>query len=212
MIKRLVTAAVLLVAAACNRQVPPDYFPLRAGQERKMRIFTRIVSGKDTTETTEVRVVEIVRGQKDLPGMGKCWVVESPRDSGRAMYSYFKKQEDGVVQMIPSGESRPPVEMLYLALPLAKGLKWWDTKAQREVMEVVAQDTVTVEAGTYPDCFEVVVRSTRLDWTMRQWMAPEVGPVKWENTARWTRKDGVKCEMFKRAELVTYTVPEARNP
>jgi hypothetical protein len=196
--------ALLLV---CGRQIPADYFPLRAGQQRRMRVYTRMVQGTDTTETTEVKVVEVVRGLKEVPGMGKCWVVESPRDSGRSTYSFFRKSDDGVIQLMPTSADKPPVEILYLALPLVKGLKWYDTKAQGEVMEVVAQETVKVEAGTYPDCFVVAVKSTRTGWSMTQWLAPEVGSVKWENHAAWTDKSGRQCEMLKLAELVAFKVP-----
>ena len=172
-----------------------------------MRVFTRMVAGTDTTETTEVRVVEVVRGLKDVPGMGKCWVVESPRDTGRPVYAFFRKHDDGIIQLMQTDTTKPPVEMLYLALPLVKGLKWYDTKAQHEMMEVIAQETVKVRAGTYPDCYVVVVKSTHADWSMTQWLAPNVGAVKWENRAAWTDKDGAKHEMLKVAELVALKIP-----
>ncbi len=197
-------ASVLLLA--CGRQVPADYFPLRAGQQRAMRVYTRMIQGTDTTETTEVKVVEVVHGLKEVPGMGRCWVVESPRDSGRSTYSFFRKSDDGIIQLMPTNADKPPVEILYLALPLVKGLKWYDTKAQGEVMEVTAQETVRVKAGAYPDCYVVSVKSTRTGWNMTQWLAPDVGAVKWENHAVWTDKSGKRCEMLKLAELVAFSV------
>ncbi len=209
MIKRLVAAAVLvLMLLACNHRLSADYFPLKAGARRTMKVFTRMIAGNDTTDTTEIRVVEKVIGEKDVPGIGKCWVMESPRDSGRPLYSFFRKHDDGVIQLMPVKADKPPVEVLYLALPLAKGLKWYDTKAQRELMEVVSVETVAVPAGTYPDCYVVSVKSTRTEWTMRQWLAPGVGAVKWENNAAWATKDGIRHEMLKRAELVSYQVPQ----
>jgi hypothetical protein len=75
-------------------------------------------------------------------------------------------------------------------------------------MEVVARETVAVQAGTFPDCYQVRVTSTRADWSMSQWLAPDVGPVKWENRASWTGKDGVKRELLRQAELVSYLVPK----
>jgi hypothetical protein len=197
----------LALLLACDRQAPADYFPLQAGQQRAMRVFTRMVEGTDTTETTAIKVVEVVHGQKDVPGMGKCWVVESPRDTGRSLYSFFRKNDDGVIQLVQASADKPPVEILYLALPLVKGLKWYDTKAQNEVMEVMAQETVKVRAGTYPDCYVVAVKSTRADWSMTQWLAPNVGAVKWENRAVWTDKDGKRREMLRQAELVALKVP-----
>jgi len=208
MTRRLTTIGFgLALVLACDRQAPADYFPLKAGQQRAMRVYTRMIAGTDTTETTEVRVVEVVRGLEDVPGMGKCWVVESPRDSGRSLYSFFRKTDDGITQLMQTSKDKPPVEMLYLALPLVKGLKWYDTKAQQEMMEVIAQETVKVRAGTYPDCYVVAVKSTRADWSMTQWLAPNVGAVKWENRAAWTDKDGVRHEMLKMAELVALKIP-----
>ncbi|MCX6843665.1 MAG: hypothetical protein NTX53_15460 [candidate division WOR-3 bacterium] len=208
MTKRLIAVGFgLALLLGCGRDAPADYFPLKAGQQRAMKVLTRMIAGKDTTETTEVRVVEIVRGLEDVPGMGKCWVVESPRDSGRASYSFFRKNDDGIIQLTQTSAGKPPVEMLYLALPLVKGLKWYDTKAESEMMEVTAQETVKVQAGTYPDCYVVAVKSTRGDWSMTQWLAPNVGAVKWENRAGWTDKEGTKHEMLKLAELVAFRVP-----
>jgi hypothetical protein len=197
----------LALLLACDRQAPADYFPLRAGQQRAMKVYTRMIQGTDTTETTEVKVVEVVHGLKDVPGLGKCWVVESPRDTGQSSFSFFRKNDDGITQLVPAGADKPPVEILYLALPLVKGLKWYDTKAQGEVMEVTAQETVKVRAGTFAGCYVVAVKSTRKGWSMTQWLAPNVGAVKWENRAVWTDKSGKRCEVLKLAELVAFKVP-----
>jgi hypothetical protein len=197
----------LALLLACDRNETADYFPLKAGQQRVMQVYTRMIEGTDTTETTQVKVVEIVHGLKDVPGMGKCWVVESPRDTGESSYSFFLKNDDGVIQLVQTSTEKPPVEILYLALPLVKGLKWYDTKAQGEVMEVTAQETLKLRAGTYPDCYVVAVRSTRAGWSMTQWLAPNVGAVKWENRAAWTNKSGKRCDVLKLAELVAFKVP-----
>lgn len=203
----LAIAFALALLLTCDRQQPADYFPLKAGQQRVMRVYTRMIEGTDTTETTQVKVVEVVHGLKDVPGMGRCWVVESPRDTGQSSFSFFLKNDDGVIQLVQTSVEKPPVEILYLALPLVKGLKWYDTKAQGEVMEVTAQETLKLRAGTYPDCYAVAVRSTRAGWSMTQWLAPNVGAVKWENRAAWTNKSGVRCEVLKLAELVAFKVP-----
>jgi len=44
----------LVLLLACDRQVPADYFPLKAGQQRAMKVYTRMIEGTDTTETSEV--------------------------------------------------------------------------------------------------------------------------------------------------------------
>lgn len=203
--------ALALLLAGCEQPEPADYFPLAPGARRVMRVYTRLVTGRDTSETTATRLVEVVHGERDVPQLGRVWVVEAPRDSGRSTFTYFRKRDDGIIQVLPVPD-RQPVEMLYLALPLSRGLKWYDSRDRREVMEVLARDTVRVEAGTFPDCYEVTARSTRLDWTLRQWLAPDVGPVKWENRSAWTGKDGVRFELYRRAELVTYRTPDQPAP
>jgi hypothetical protein len=208
--KLMMVGPVLALLLACDRHEPADYFPLKAGQERVMKVYTRVIEGADTTETTQVKVVEIVHGLKDVPGLGRCWVVESPRDTGQSSYSFFLKNDDGIIQLMQTDPEKPPVEILYLALPLVKGLKWYDTKAQGEVMEVTAQETLRLGAVTYPDCYAVAVRSTRAGWSMTQWLAPNVGAVKWENRAAWTDKSGERCEVLRLAELVAFKVP--RDP
>ncbi len=199
--------AVLVLLAACEQPEPADYFPLAPGAQRVMRVYTRLVTGRDTSETTLTRLVELVHGERELPQLGRVWVVEAPRDSGRSTFTFFRKRDDGIIQVLPVSD-RQPVEMLYLALPLSRGLKWYDSRDRREVMEVTARDTVRVEAGTFPDCYEVKARSTRQDWTLRQWLAPDVGPVKWENRSAWTDREGVRHEIYRRAELVEYRTPE----
>lgn len=204
---RLLLALGLVSIVGCNRPELADYFPLTAGAQRTMRIRTVAVAGADTTITTRVRVVELVRGEQDVPGLGKVWVVESPRDTGRPVVSYFRKLDDAVIQVIPKRDGKPD-ELLYLSLPLVKGLKWYDTREQREMMDVVARETVAVQAGRFADCYQVRVSSTKADWTMCQWLAPDIGPVKWLNRASWTGKDGTKYEMVREAELVSYLVPK----
>ena len=200
-----------LISLGCDRAGPADYFPLSPGAQRVMKVYTHLVQGRDTSETTRVQLVEMVHGERDVPGLGRVWVVEAPRDSGRSTFSYFRKREDGVIQMMLNRE-REPVELLYLALPLSKGLKWYETREQREVMEVVGRDTVTIGDRHYPDCFEVRVSSTRADWTLRQWLAPGIGPVKWVNRSSWTGKDGVRRELLRQAELVSYQAPNSTDP
>ncbi|MEO0078377.1 MAG: hypothetical protein ABIK86_05180 [candidate division WOR-3 bacterium] len=199
----LAALAILALSTACEQPEPADYFPLVPGAQRVMRVYTRLVTDRDTSETTVTRLVELVHGERELPQLGRVWVVESPRDSGRSTFTFFRKRDDGIIQVLPVPD-RQPVEMLYLALPLSRGLKWYDSRDQREVMEVTNRDTVRLETGTFPNCYEVTARSTRQDWTLRQWLAPDIGPVKWENLSVWTDRDGVRRVLYRRAELVEY--------
>jgi len=202
---RCVLAFALLFAAGCAPEEEPDYFPLTEGARRFMRVSSRKVVDSDTTEQTEVRMTAYVHGEKEVPELGKVWVVESPRDSGPPTYSYFRREPEAVIQVVPIA-GREPLEVRYLSLPLSKGRNWYDTEEQREWFEVVTRETVKVEAGTFPDCYKVAIVSTGVDWAMHQWYAPDVGQVKWESRAAWT-KDGVKHELVRKAELVRYEVP-----
>jgi len=202
----LVALALVLMLGGCpGPDAKPDYFPLVPGARRWMEVKTRTIAGTDTSETTEVRLISLVHGEQEIPEQGKLWVIETPRDSGPAMKSYFRKSDTAVVQLIPMRD-RPPLEKRYLSLPLAVGKSWEDSPARRELFEVVAQETVTVKAGVFPDCFKVAIISNGVDWAMHEWYAPGVGSVKWESRAVWTR-DSVQHEQVRQAELVRYEVP-----
>jgi hypothetical protein len=204
-----VPIAALVLLAGCTGRELADYFPLTGGSQRFMRIRSRMVVGSDTTENVQTRLVEVVRGEHELPGIGRAWVVETPRESAPPLVAYFRKHDDGVTQFVLRDSGRQPLAMLFLALPLAKGLKWHSTRSRTEQMEVVSQDTITVPAGTFPDCFEVLVASPRRNSELRQWFAPDVGVVRWEQDVRWQRPDGVACELHRVAELVAYQKPPA---
>ncbi|MBN2537985.1 hypothetical protein JXB37_06910 [candidate division WOR-3 bacterium] len=198
--------ALLLMLGGCpGPEAKPDYFPLVPGARRWMEVHTRTITGSDTSETTEVRLVSRVHGEQEIPEQGKLWVIETPRDSGPAMLSYFRKSDTAVVQLVPMRD-RPALEKLYLSLPLEKGKGWQDSPARREMFEVVAQETVTVKGGVFPDCFKVAIISTGVDWAMHEWYAAGVGSVKWESRAAWTR-DSVNYEQVRTAELVRYELP-----
>ncbi len=197
--------AVPFFFAGCPKPAALDYFPLAKGARKHMRIFQRRIAGPDTSETTMVRLVSVVREERDLPEIGKVWIVESPRDSGRPSYSYFRKVKDAVLQVIPR-EGKPAAELLFLALPLEVGREWYDTDSRHQKFQVVARETVAVEAGVYPDCYKVAVVGQGVDWAMHQWFAAGVGPVKWETRSART-VEGVENVLYQRAELVRYEAP-----
>lgn len=201
-----VLLTVLAVTPGCRKSAQPDYFPLVPGAQKLMRISTRHVAAAETSETTEVRLVSVVLGQKRLPEVGNVWVVETPRDSGPSNFSYFRKTPDAVVQLVPR-RGKTPLTLLYLSLPLEKGKHWYDTEAQHERLEVVARETLRVEAGEFPDCYKVAVIRVDTDVAMHQWFAPGIGPVKWESRSVW-EQDGVRHEQYRVAELVGYREPE----
>ncbi|OYD16429.1 hypothetical protein CH330_02905 [candidate division WOR-3 bacterium JGI_Cruoil_03_51_56] len=201
---RLVLVLVLFLLPGCVKK-KPDYFPLTNGARRSMRIYSRRIVGSDTSETTRVRLVSVVQGKKQLPGIGLVWVIEVPRDSGRPSHVYFRKKKDEIVQIVFS-KGRKPVKLHYLSLPLSQGDHWYDTESERELFEVVAKETVKLRAGTFPDCYKISVVSTTSNQATLEWFAPDVGPVKWKSRAVWF-KDGVRHELVRSAVLVRYQVP-----
>jgi len=201
----LIAAAALVGVIGCPKQRGPDYFPLVAGAKTYMSVYTREVVDAETTERTRVKLTASVRGEEDIPDVGRLFVVEAPQDSGPPIISYFRKERSRLVQVVPV-RGKPPMEMAYLEYPLEVGKSWFDTERQRQQFQVVARETVTVKAGTFPDCYKLAIISTGVDWAMHQWLAPGVGPVKWENRASWTR-DGKTHEVVNIAELVEYRLP-----
>jgi len=198
---------VVLWVVGCGRQ--PDYFPLAKGAVRVMKVYERRVVGADTSETTQVRVVEAVLGEKEVPGLGKVWVVEAPLDSGRSTRYFYQMRPDSVLKFVPGRGGRPE-QMLFLLMPLKVGKKWYESDKEREVSEVVANEPVAVAAGTFPSCFKVVTTAARVDLKVESWLAPGVGVVKRDKRLTWMQ-DSVRHELFSSEELVEYRVVKPRT-
>lgn len=203
-------AAVVLLFASCGGHEESDYFPLVKGSERTMRLWTRVVAAGETTATEEVRVVEQVLGEEEIPGVGQVWVVVVPNDSGGPTRSLYRRTEDAVME-VSFGEDSQPVEITLLSLPLTPGLRWYDTERQGQVSEVVARDTLAVGQDTFPDCYAVLTRGPLGD-SARLWLAPDVGPVQWERCWALTGRDGKRIDVVQRAELVKYERPREVGP
>jgi hypothetical protein len=180
-----------------------DYFPLKERSRRVMRVYQRVVVGRDTTETTSVGLVEAVRGQDDIPGIGRAWVVETPYDSARMTKYFYVVKGDSIFQVVP-GRGGAPERVLYLLMPLKVGAKWSDSKDQREQSEVVTRDSVAVPAGTFRDCFKVVTTGVHVDLVTEKWLAPGVGVVKRLKQQTWSR-DTLTYSLLREEELVEYS-------
>lgn len=197
----VITGLVLFVG--CRRQ-RLDFFPLMPGAVRIMKVYEHRVVGKDTTVHNEVRVTEVVRGIKDVPQLGKVWVVEAPLDSGKKTVYFYDRQGDTIFKIVP-GRGGKPERILYLRQPLKVGDRWYDSEAERELTEVVALDSVDVPAGSFQNCYKLETKSSKVDFHQMLWLLPGLGTVKREKVQRWRRGDTM-YELFQREELVEYQI------
>ncbi len=209
MSKQLRTSLIFLIVlltqlSACRRKSAADYFPLIQGAVRIMEITERRITGPDTTTTRETRVVEVVKGLRDIPGLGKVWVVEVPLDSQKSAMFYFQRQGDTVFKFVPGVGGRIE-RIIYLIQPLTIGKKWFDSEQEREENEVTGCEDVTVPGGTFRQCFRVESHSKRVDFAQTVWFASGLGVVKRIKTQRWTQEDTVR-ELFRQEELVEYRI------
>lgn len=202
-----ITALVLFVG--CRRQ-RLDFFPLVPGAVRIMKVYEHKIAGRDTTAQTEVRVTEVVMGLKDVPQLGKVWVIEAPLDSGKKTVYFYDRRGDTIFKIVP-GRGGKPERILYLRLPLRIGDRWYESDAERELTEVVAIDSVDVPAGKFQNCYKLETKSNKVDFQRTLWLLPGLGAVKREKIQRWRRGDTM-FELFQREELVEYQVIKKKRP
>lgn len=169
-----------------------------------MKVSERVVSGRDTTIHCEVRVVEVVKGLKEVPRLGKVWVVETPLQSGSSTMYYYERKGDTIFKLVP-GRGGMVERIVYLIQPLSVGRKWFDSYEEREETEVVAQEDVTVPAGSFAACFRVETKSSKVNFHQTLWLASGLGVVKREKEQSWTRGD-TSFELFRAEELVEYRI------
>lgn len=199
---------VVCVLVGCGSR-PPDYFPLKPRTQRVMEVRERRVVGAETTSVIQVEIIETIKGMKDIPGIGRAWVVEAPFDSGRTVNYYYVQSADSILMVVPGRGGRPE-RVLYLLLSLRPGLRWYDSDEKREINEVVAQETVRVPAGTFAGCFRVVQRSLRVDNRVEKWLAPDVGLVKRVRHLSWS-DDSLHHTVLREERLVEYRVAGRRK-
>lgn len=199
----LILATGLAVWSGCGRS-QPDYFPLVPGAVRVMKIRQRVVTPAGAAETSYVAAVEVVRGEKDVPQLGRVWVVESPSDSARFFY---RRSGDSIIEIQPGRGGRPK-PVLYLLLPLRVGKRWHDTGAEAAERVVEALEDITVPLGRFEACYRVVTTHEDFDMMVATWFAPGVGVVKRERRLAWGQ-DSLRREVERVEELVEYRLPKS---
>jgi hypothetical protein len=198
----------LSLLSGCRRRVS-DFFPLIPGAVRIMEITERRIAGADTTRHQEVRVAEVVQGIKQIPGLGKVWVVEVPLGNGRSTLYYYEKHLDTIFKFVPDRKGIAQ-RIVYLIQPLSVGQKWFDSEEKRELSEVVACEPVAVPAGSFPQCFRVETKSERVNFHQTIWLASGLGVVKRQKLQTWTRND-TTFELFQEEKLVEYRILKDRK-
>ncbi|MEO0005020.1 MAG: hypothetical protein ABIK49_03345 [candidate division WOR-3 bacterium] len=208
--RAFLTVFILLsiLMSRCRRQYS-DFFPLVPNAVRIMKVTERTITGKDTTVRSEVRVVEVVKGLKEVPRLGKVWVVETPLQSGSSTIYYYERKGDTVFKLVPGRGGRVE-RIVYLIQPLSVGRKWFESDEEREETEVVAEEDVSVPAGFFAGCFRVETRSSKVDFHQRLWLASGLGVVKREKEQRWSRGD-TYFELFRAEELVEYRILKSKR-
>ncbi len=196
------TSLILGLGDCTRRNI--DFFPLIPGAVRIMKVYERKVVGKDTTQSSEVKVVEVVKGLKKMPELGKVWVVEAPLDSGKSVNHFYERYDNTIFKIVP-GRGGKPERIVYLIQPLKVGGTWFDSEAERELTEVVAQESVAVPAGVFRNCYKVFTQSKRVNFQQTLWLAPGLGVVKREKVQRWEKGD-TNYELYRLEELVEYRV------
>jgi hypothetical protein len=174
-----------------------------------MQVTERRIAGKDTSVKTEVRVVEVVKGIKEVPRLGKVWVVATPLDSGHSALHFYERHGDTIFKLVP-GRGGLPERIVYLIQPLAVGKSWFDTEDGREETRVVAREPCHVPAGSFADCFRLETRSNRVNFHQTLWLASGLGVVKREKRQLWSKAD-TSFEIFRQEELVEYQIVRGKK-
>ncbi len=197
---------LLLLLLSCQRR-QRDFFPLVPNAVRIMQVTETKVIGQNTNTTSEVKVTEVVKGIKDVPRLGRVWVVEVPLATGKSLMNFYERKGDTVFKLIP-GRDGTPERIVYLVLPLVVGKKWYDNATMREETEVIAQESVTVPAGHFANCFCLETKSKRVNFHQKIWLAPGLGIVKRVKQHSWNRGD-TTWQLFRQEELVEYQITKS---
>ncbi|MGB9742524.1 MAG: hypothetical protein ACP5JB_03600 [candidate division WOR-3 bacterium] len=210
-LKNSIIAGLLLLLpplTTCQRRTA-DFFPLIPGAVKIMEVTERRIAGTDTTSRQEVRVAEVIKGVKNIPDLGKVWVVEVPLGNGKSILNYYQRHGDTIIKFVPDRTGHAE-RIVYLVQPLTIGQRWFDSPEKREETRVTACEPVTVPAGSFAQCFRVETRSTRVNFHQTIWLASGLGVVKRQKSQTWTRGD-TTFALYQEEQLVEYRILKNRK-
>ena len=188
--KLLIISVVMLMAWSCTPTKSEDYAPFAEGNEWTYKIITN-----DTTETTSIRKVESAVTIGDI---GDGWKVKATTDTISA-YIYVYKGSDTLFNYV---DENGDTLIYWEPLDLSNGTKWEVKNPYNDLAttyEVVGEEDVTVEAGTFAGAKKIkatyttesITGSIKLttDYEGYTYKAKGVGVVKGENTVTVIMED-----------------------
>lgn len=162
-----------------------EYYPIAIGNSWNYEVIELKISDLDTTRSIiDSLKVDVVDTAKLVTGE-QAWRVESEGKNPFERYTgsnfaYLYKTPD----YLTAYENLSGGEWVLLALfPLEEGRKWvyWADEDDTVWAEVQAQEDVEVKDETFSDCFRIeYLPSWSKYWKHIIWMAPGIGPVKYE--------------------------------
>jgi hypothetical protein len=180
----LTVAAVLIIGAGCKSK-SDDIFPMTVGSTWKMDGYTLMgttLAAMDTVQTSTIdtkveKEAELTSGDKVYEFIATSVVhMFDPETTFTSSGTSYIREAGGAILSYESLSDPTPDTVLYTDLSVGKK---WDS-GDSSYVEVIAQENVTVKAGSYTNAWKL--RSTTIDGadTMHvdMWLAPGVGQVK----------------------------------
>jgi len=155
-----------------NGNSEPDYFPLELGNEW---IFQ--VTQVDSTGTKVYEAIQTLDHMTAEDTIEWFVLIEDEDTFDTLDSTYYRKDEYLLQGIFFDGGARLPVTVSPLE-PVV-GVSWDTTGLVTIYGEVLSQESITVDAGTF-DCYKekLVITSIFANMTIYNWLADGIGPVR----------------------------------
>ncbi|HEV7406376.1 MAG TPA: hypothetical protein VGO11_25730 [Chthoniobacteraceae bacterium] len=176
----LLTAALALTAASCNRAAPmpanqADYFPLAVGHEWYMDAVKESAAGQQWRGTAHREI------EKTVERDGHTWFltrisIEFPPTAKSEYTKLVRKDLAGFHSL--KEEDPPGSEQNEIPFPMTTGHHWERTDGSDKTQdEVLGAETLEIGGLVFTDCCHIRSRSPN-GMVQEYWEAPKVGNVK----------------------------------
>ena len=177
-------AAVLLVGAGC-KSASDDIFPMTVGSTWKMEGYSLMDTTLDVPDTVQTFTTDMkVEKEAELTTGDKVYEFSSttvtrifnPDTTMTETSKGYMREANGVILSYESLSDPTPDTALFTDLSVGKK---WNT-GDSSWVEVMAQENVTVKAGSYTNAWKMTYFTISGGDTMQMhsWYAPGVGQVK----------------------------------